>query len=106
MSFQIEDYMDSINLEIDELHPVAQIAEEILGKRPSPSTTWRMHLKGVNGARLEVVRAGSRLMTTRAAFADFLRRQTANRQPAPLESDAPAERSPATQKKLAAAGLL
>ena len=45
-------------------------------------------------------------MTTAAAFAEFLRAQTANSSPAPLASDAPTERSAATAKKLAAAGLV
>lgn len=96
----------TINLETDELFPVGVIAQQRLGKRPSPTTQWRWHLKGVNGAKLAVVKSGGCWMTTRAAFAEFLRAQTANCQPQPLDSDALAERSAATKKKLAAAGLL
>lgn len=96
----------TINLETDDLIPVGVIAQQRLGKRPSPATQWRWHLKGVNGAKLEVVKSGGCWMTTRAAFAEFLRQQTANCQAAPLGTDAPAERSAATTKKLAAAGLL
>lgn len=96
----------AINLETDELSPVAVIAKQMLGKRPAPSTSCRWHIKGVNGAKLEVVKSGPCWMTTRAAFVEFLRAQTANCQPAPLDSDAPAERPAATIKKLAAAGLL
>ena len=45
-------------------------------------------------------------MTTTAAFAAFIRTQTANCSSAPMHDDAaPAERSAATTKKLAAAGL-
>ncbi|MCX7421343.1 MAG: DUF1580 domain-containing protein [Planctomycetia bacterium] len=96
----------SINIETDELIPLGILATQRLGKRPSPATLWRWRLHGVNGARLAVVKSGGCWMTTAAAFAEFLRAQTANCSPAPLADDAPAERSAATQKKLAAAGLL
>lgn len=96
----------AINLETDELVPVAVIAKQMTGKRPAPSTSSRWHLKGVNGARLEVVKSGPGWMTTRAAFAEFLRLQTANSQPATLNSDAAAERTAATREKLRKAGLL
>ena len=96
----------TINLETDVLVPVVVIAQQRLGKRPSPPTRWRWQTKGVNGVKLEVVKAGGVWMTTATAFAEFLRQQTANCSPAPMGTDAPAERSPATQKKLAAAGLL
>ena len=96
----------TINLDTDDLIPVGQLAEQRLGKRPSPATLWRWKLKGVNGAKLAVVKSGGCWMTTRAAFAEFLRQQTANCSPSASANDAPAERSPATQKKLAAAGLL
>ena len=96
----------TINLDTDDLIPVGQLAEQRLGKRPSPATLWRWKLKGVNGAKLAVVKSDGCWMTTRAAFADFLRQQTANCSPAVIDSAAPVERSAAMQKKLAAAGLL
>ncbi|MFM9962877.1 MAG: DUF1580 domain-containing protein [Planctomycetaceae bacterium] len=96
----------SINLETDELIPLAVVATRRLGKRPSPATLWRWLNKGVNGARPSVVKSGGCWMTTRTAFAEFLREQTANCSPAPMGDDAPAERSAATAAKLKAAGLL
>ncbi|MFM9966028.1 MAG: DUF1580 domain-containing protein [Planctomycetaceae bacterium] len=96
----------AINLETDDLIPVGQLLKQRLGKRISPATLWRWRLKGINGARLECVLCGGCWMTTAKSFADWVRAQTANCQPAPLDTDAPAERSAATTKKLAAAGLL
>ena len=96
----------SINLETDDLIPVSRLIQQRLGKRISPATLWRWRLKGINGARLECVLCGGCWMTTAKSFAEWVRAQTANCQPAPLDTDAPTERSAATTKKLAAAGLL
>ncbi len=95
-----------IDLEVDDLRPINDFVKARFGKRNSPATNWRWRLNGVNGAKLECVRFGGCWCTTAGAFADFIRAQTANCQPAPLDSDAPTERSAATTKKLAAAGLL
>lgn len=91
---------------VDDLRPVNDIVQARTGKRNNPATTWRWRLKGVNGAKLPMVRVSGVWCTTAAAFAEFIRAQTANCQPASLDTDAPAERSAATTKKLAAAGLL
>ena len=96
----------AINLETDDLIPVGQLLKQRLGKRISPATLWRWRLKGINGARLECVLCGGCWMTTAAAFAEFVRSQTANCQPAPMDDAAPTERSEVTKRKLAAAGLL
>lgn len=97
----------TINPEVDDLRPVNDIVQARTGKRNNPSTTWRWRLKGVNGAKLPMVRVSGVWCTTAAAFAEFIRAQTANCSPAPMHADAaPAERSAATTKKLAAAGLL
>lgn len=96
----------AINLETDALVPVSDLIRQKLGKRISPPTLRRWRLKGINGARLECVLCGGRWMTTAAAFAEFVRQQTANRQPAPMDNDAPAERSAAKTRKLVRAGLL
>lgn len=98
--------MVTINPEVDDLRPVNDIVQARFGKRLNPSAIWRMRLKGVNGAKLPMMRFGGVWCTTAAAFAEFIREQTANCSPAPLDSDAPTERSAATTKKLAAAGLL
>ena len=90
----------------DNLVPLADVIRQRLGRRVGPATIWRWRLKGINGAKLPAIRCGQRWMTTVAAFADFIRAQTANCQPAPLDSDAPTERSAATTAKLKAAGLV
>ena len=85
----------SINIELDKLFPVAPLIEQRIGKRPAPATIWRWRLKGINGVRLECVLCGGCWMTTAAAFAEFVRAQTANVQPALLDAPAPTERSDA-----------
>jgi hypothetical protein len=42
------------------------------GRRPSSSTLWRWSLRGVRGKRLEVIRVGGTLYTTRASVVEFL----------------------------------
>ena len=95
-----------IDIEVDDLRPVNDFVKARFGKRISPATNWRWRLKGVNGAKLECVRFGGCWCTTRAAFADFIRVQTANCQPVMLDSAAPTERSAATTAKLKASGLI
>jgi hypothetical protein len=68
--------MHLIDLESDTLEPVSAIAKARTGKRPAPSTIWRWVRKGCRGVRLEAIQHSSVWMTTPAAFADFLRRQT------------------------------
>lgn len=97
-----------IDVEKDDLIPVREMAKKRLGKSISPACQWRWLRKGVRGVRLEAVQVRNVWHTTPAAFAAFIVGQTAAAygSDAPLDSDAPAERSAATSKKLAAAGLL
>ena len=46
---------------------VADLAEKLTGKRPSPSTITRWMLRGARGQRLPVHRIGGRLFTPRMA---------------------------------------
>jgi hypothetical protein len=46
---------------------IADLAENLTGKRPSPSTITRWMLRGARGQRLPVHRIGGRLYTARAA---------------------------------------
>ena len=98
--------MSAINVECDQLVPLGTLLKQRLGKRPSPATQWRWRLHGVGGVRLECVLVGGVWYTTAAAFAEFVRVQTANCSPTPMDSDAPAERSDVKKRKLAVAGLL
>ena len=100
----------SINLEQDTLLTLAQ-ACRLLPRRPSPSTLWRWRTSGVvvNGRRirLECIRAGGIWCTTRAAFSEFLRRQTTAALETPDHIDeTPAERSKAEELRLKEAKLL
>lgn len=98
-----------IDPEHDDLRPVSEIAKARLGKRPSPAVIWRWRVKGCHGARLECVQVSGCWCTTVAAFAQFIRQQTANAtakcQAAGVESD-PGPRDERTTRKLKAAGLL
>jgi len=46
---------------------IADLAENLTGKRPSPSTITRWMLRGARGQRLPVHRIGGRLYTARSA---------------------------------------
>lgn len=97
-----------IDLETDELTPVAELCRKRLGRSISPATRWRWIKRGVRGGiRLEAVLVNGQWMTTPAAFAQFLREQTAAALRLPdVGDDSPAERPKATERKLRAAGLL
>lgn len=66
--------------------------------RPAVSTLWRWALSGLKGVRLEYVRAGRRVLTSRRALEEFLARFTeADR----VERDASAPRSPTPARRAA-----
>ena len=69
----------AIDLEYDTLEPVSLIAKRLTGKRPSHPTIWRWVKQGVRGGTvtLEAFCYAGSWHTTRAAFAEFLREQTA-----------------------------
>ena len=60
-----------------DLRPVTQIALSVTGKRPAASTVWRWVRKGNRGVKLPAIHLCGTWHTTRAAFADWLKRQTA-----------------------------
>ncbi len=100
-------YESLIDLERDDLRPVAEIAQERTGKRPPPGTVWRWRLRGCHGAKLEAVFVHGRWCTTAEAFADFIRRQTAAAINAREASDVDSgERDEATDRRLKKAGLI
>jgi len=99
----------SIDLAQDELLTLSQ-ACRLLPRRPSPATLWRWRTAGllVKGRRikLECVKAGGAWCTTRAAFSEFLRRQTDAALSRPTtDSDSPSERSESTKRRLDSVGL-
>jgi hypothetical protein len=54
------------------LTQTAAVIGEHTGRRPSSSTVWRWSLRGVRGKRLEVIRVGGTLYTTRQCISEFL----------------------------------
>ena len=95
-----------IDCETDTLIPVQALCRERLGKRVAPATLWRWVRKGCRGVRLDAVRAAGTWCTTRAAFAQFLRDQTAAALTTDEVEDHVSERSAAIERRLKAAGLL
>jgi hypothetical protein len=63
-----------------ELLTLAEAARS-LPKRPSPSTLWRWHSRGIGGVRLETIMIGGRRYVAREALQDFVARLTAAREP-------------------------
>ena len=53
------------------LGEMSRAAPPIDGKRPHPSTLYRWTTRGVRGVRLEYVRIGHRIATSREALARF-----------------------------------
>jgi len=95
-----------IDAEHDDLVPIRKLAKQRLGRDISPACQWRWVRKGCRGVRLEAVQVMGVWHTTTAAFGAFVRGQTANAYGNDAPVSVPAERSEATKKKLAAAGLL
>ena len=96
-----------IDLEHDELRPVADICYRKTGKRPAPQCVWRWRVKGCRGVRLECYLIQGIWQTTEAAFAAFIRGQTqAAIDSCEAEGHATGERTSATQRRLQSAGLI
>lgn len=96
-----------IDLENDELRPVGDICKKKTGKRPSPQCIWRWRKSGVRGCKLEAVFLQGTWQTSEAAFAAFIRGQTANFAGAYAPGTQElATRDEATTRRLEAAGLL
>lgn len=98
----------TIDLENDKLVPVNELCRKTLGKRVAPATLWRWLKKGVRGGiKLEAVQAAGVWCSTPAAFAKFLRAQTAAcLHTESSDDDSPAERSEETADALRKAGVL
>lgn len=92
----------------EQLRPVSQVAEELTGCRPSPSTIWRWVRKGVvGGVKLSATRYLGKWHCKLTDFQRFLERETAavleaDTDDRPVGSSAP----PANEVELRAAGLL
>ena len=63
--------------EVLSLADAARSLPSVHGRRIHPSTLWRWARKGIRGVRLDYVRLGRSIVTTRAALADFARRLAA-----------------------------
>jgi hypothetical protein len=77
-------------------------AARSLPNKPSPTTLWRWHAKGVAGVRLQTWRIGKQRVTTAEAVAEFIAAVTAAAEPV-RETET---RSPQVAKQLEAAGVL
>ena len=97
--------MRHIDLEKDELTPVATIYKARTGKRLNPPTLWRWLRKGCHGVRLEAVPVNGVWCSTPRAYAAFLEEQAAARLATPIESS-PSPRDDCTTRKLKTARLL
>lgn len=65
----------SIDLDSEALitmNAAATLLPTIDGRQPHPASVWRWCKKGVNGVRLDYVRVGYRVLTSREAVARFL----------------------------------
>lgn len=58
------------------MRPVADVAEQLTGSRPSKATQWRWLRQGVRGIRLQAQLCGRRWLTTEEDFLRFMEGQT------------------------------
>lgn len=82
--------------EILSLSEAAAKLSRINGRRPHTSTLWRLSRKGCRGTRLEYIRVGSKIATSREALDRFFNAQAAA--DSALESTSPPTQQQATQK--------
>ena len=82
--------------EIFSLSEAAGSVPRINGQRPHTSTLWRWCRKGCRGTRLEYIRIGSKIATSREALDRFFNAQAAV--DAALDSTCPPTQPQATQK--------
>lgn len=86
-----------------ELVPVQQLCVKIIGKRVAPGSIWRWTRKGAHGVKLTATMVLGCWHATEDDFRAFLAGQT---EAALADSNQPAERSPATERRLRKAGLI
>ena len=84
------------------LLPIASIAADLTGERPSPATCWRWVHRGKNGIRLHAVFVVGQWRTTKEDFLRFLEECSAAKRGA----DQTESQAPSNDAALAAAGLL
>lgn len=81
----------SIDTRKEELIPLSKAVRLLprfgRDKHPHPSTLWRWHKKGLDGAKLECVRVGKRLCTSVEALDRFLNRCSDTQDNADLTED-------------------
>ena len=91
----------------DQLQPLLPLLARMIGHRPSPATVWRWTTHGIKAGdrrvKLRATKIGGKLHATPDDIQRFIREQNP---PTPDEADEQAERSPETERRLAAAGLL
>lgn len=64
-------HRDPMKLLTEDVLTIREVAKELPG-RPNLCTIWRWTNRGVAGVRLEIVRVGERIFTSRQAVARFL----------------------------------
>jgi hypothetical protein len=91
---------------VEQLQPLLPLLARMLGHRPSPATVWRWTAHGIKSGdrrvKLRAVKIGGRFYATPNDVQHFIDEQN----PPAVEVDEQPERSPETQRQLAAEGLL
>jgi hypothetical protein len=90
-----------------ERQPLLPLLERALGHRPSPPTIWRWCNRGIKvgdvRVKLDAQKIGGKLYASPEAVSRFITKQNP---PTPDVDDEQAERSPETERRLEASGLL
>ncbi|GAA4465472.1 DUF1580 domain-containing protein [Novipirellula rosea] len=62
--------MSKLNLLTEDLITLNEAVKEI-PTHPHLSTVWRWHKRGINGIKLETIKIGSNILTTKQAITRF-----------------------------------
>lgn len=82
----------AINIDNEEAMSLAEAAKSlprVNGRRPSLSTLWRWCRKGLKGVRLDYLRVGRKIVTSREAMNRFFAALTGRSRKGPLWRDSP-----------------
>ncbi len=95
--------IDATQEELLSLAQAAKVMPPVNGKRPAVSTLWRWCRKGLGGVRLDYVRVGRNIATSREAMSRFFNALAAKDEPItdPPRTERPLVRTTSGSRQMA-----
>lgn len=94
-----------IDIHTEEIGPLKKAANKWVPTRPNVSTVWRWVTRGVRGEKLESVRVGGVVCTSRQAIERFLARLNGGAAVTSTQNQTREREIAAAEARLAAAGV-